>query len=128
MSEANKTQVGGNHYRAEIQHWDFILDNFGPGYLIGCATKYLARWRKKNGLEDLEKARHYTVKLLEAHRQGRAPAPTSLIPVKPADFATANDLTELETCAITALVGWADERGLMSAVELIDLLIEEASK
>ncbi len=34
-------------------------------YLLGCASKYLTRWRKKNGLEDLEKSRHYYVKAKE---------------------------------------------------------------
>ena len=63
-------QIGGDHYRAEIQHWDFITDN-GFSYLRGCATKYLARYRKKNGLEDLHKAEHYIEKLREGIRYGK---------------------------------------------------------
>ena len=66
MSIANQTQVGGDHYRSDgIQHWDLITDNYGPTYLLGCATKYLARHRKKNGKQDLEKAEHYLRKLSE---------------------------------------------------------------
>lgn len=34
-------------------------------YLIGTILKYLWRWKNKNGLEDLKKARWYLNKLIE---------------------------------------------------------------
>ena len=58
---ANNTQVGGNHYQREYQHWDFTTDLSMP-YLIGCATKYISRWQYKNGIEDLNKSLHYIKK------------------------------------------------------------------
>jgi len=61
---ANDNQVGGDHYKGEIQHWDWAVSE-NLGYLEGCITKYVARWRKKNGLQDLEKAQHYLTKLIE---------------------------------------------------------------
>jgi len=62
---ANDKQVGGDHYKTKtIQPWDAIV-NWELGFLDGCAVKYLARWRKKNGVEDLKKAAHYLEKLLE---------------------------------------------------------------
>lgn len=64
---ANNTQIGGKHYKSEYQHWDFVQD-MGLGYLIGCATKYVARHRKKNGKQDLEKAVHYINKHTETNR------------------------------------------------------------
>ena len=64
---ANDRQVGGDHYQSPIQHWDLITENLGPVYLIGCATKYVARNRFKNGKQDLEKALHFVEKLLESH-------------------------------------------------------------
>ena len=64
MSNANLTQIGGKHYKTQYEHWDFVL-MVGMGYLEGCTTKYVARHRKKNGLEDLEKALHYLDKLIE---------------------------------------------------------------
>ena len=77
-SERNKAanggsveQVGGDHYAAEYQHWDWVVDT-RLGYLEGNATKYLARWWNKNGPEDLLKAQSYVEKLLECCRQGRA--------------------------------------------------------
>ena len=62
---ANQMQVGGDHYRRnEYQHWDWVTDT-GLSYLHGCATKYVARWRSKNGEEDLRKAKHYIIKCQE---------------------------------------------------------------
>ena len=65
---ANDTQVAGNHYKQfQIEPWDAIVD-WGLGYLDGNAVKYLSRWRHKNGIEDLKKARHYIDKLLEVEQ------------------------------------------------------------
>lgn len=54
-------QEGGTHYASEYQHWDWVVD-VRMNYLFANATKYLTRWRKKNGLEDLKKARTYLLK------------------------------------------------------------------
>jgi hypothetical protein len=62
---ANDTQIGGQHYREnKIQVWDAVID-WGLEFLDGNAVKYLARWRKKGGITDLMKARHYIDKLIE---------------------------------------------------------------
>ncbi len=58
---ANNRQVGGDHYKGTYQHWDFVVET-QMHYLLGCATKYVTRHRKKNGKEDLEKAKHYIEK------------------------------------------------------------------
>ncbi len=63
-SQANETQVGGTHYKSSYEHWDFVNDA-GLGYFEGQITKYVARWRKKNGLQDLKKANHFLLKLQE---------------------------------------------------------------
>lgn len=64
---ANDTQVGGSHYKKKLgeQHWDRIWRLYGHGYFVGCATKYLERYKDKNGVEDLKKALHYVQKLIE---------------------------------------------------------------
>lgn len=65
MPTANEIQHGGNHYKKnQIQPWDYIEAN-GLGFLDGNAIKYLTRWKDKNGIEDLKKARHYVDKLIE---------------------------------------------------------------
>lgn len=69
MSNANSRQVGGSHYKKfVIEVWDFIARNNIP-YLEGNAIKYIARWREKGGLADLEKAEHYIQKLKELHNE-----------------------------------------------------------
>jgi hypothetical protein len=68
-SRANDTQVAGDHYKQfQIEPWDAIID-WGLGYLDGNAVKYLSRWRHKNGIEDLKKARHYIDKLIETEME-----------------------------------------------------------
>ena len=64
---ANNKQVGGSHYKAPIECWDYILAN-DIGYLEGTAIKYLTRWRKKNGIEDIQKAIHFLEKLVEVEK------------------------------------------------------------
>jgi hypothetical protein len=61
---ANERQIGGDHYKTKYEHWDLVIKT-GMGYLEGCATKYVSRWRKKGGVADLEKALHYVDKILE---------------------------------------------------------------
>lgn len=64
MSSANDRQVGGSHYRAPIQHWDYALAN-NMDYFQGQITKYVTRWKEKNGIMDLEKAQHFLEKYIE---------------------------------------------------------------
>lgn len=59
----NEKQVGGNHYKVGYQHWDLVAD-LRLGYFEGQVTKYITRWRKKNGIQDLEKAQHFLDKLI----------------------------------------------------------------
>lgn len=75
---ALQQQVGGGHYKQmAIQPVEFIHRN-GIGFCEGAAIKYLARWRNKNGIEDLRKARHFIDLLIEMEqtsaRQGRGRA------------------------------------------------------
>lgn len=61
-------QVGGSHYQHfKIQPVDYIADNQIP-YLEGNVIKYVSRWRNKNGVEDLEKAKHYLEILIEKEK------------------------------------------------------------
>lgn len=65
---ANEIQIGGDHYKSQaIQPWDFIVAN-NMGFLDGNVVKYVARYKQKNGLQDLEKARHYLDKLIEVEK------------------------------------------------------------
>lgn len=69
---ANARQHGGDHYQTSIQHWDYVVAN-RLDYFQGQITKYVTRWKKKNGVEDLHKARHFLDKYLEEVEAGRVP-------------------------------------------------------
>ena len=64
--KANDIQIGGEHYKIPIEPWDYIVAN-NIGYLEGNVIKYVSRYKSKNGLEDLKKARHYLDKLIEVN-------------------------------------------------------------
>ena len=64
MTALNK-QVAGNHYKdLPIQPVEYIYAN-ALGYFEGNVVKYVSRWRNKNGIADLEKAKHYIELLIE---------------------------------------------------------------
>jgi hypothetical protein len=83
--KANDRQIGGDHYKKAgktgEEHWDRQYRLFGPGYFVGCATKYIERYKDKNGKADLEKALHFIEKLIEVEY----PEPVSMgLPPPPA--------------------------------------------
>ena len=58
-------QVAGSHYKdLPIQPVEYIHAN-NLGYCEANVVKYVSRWRKKNGIADLEKAKHYIELLIE---------------------------------------------------------------
>lgn len=61
---ANDRQVGGSHYQAKHQHWDMVIEH-DLNYFEAQITKYVMRCRKKNGLQDLQKAMHFLEKYME---------------------------------------------------------------
>ncbi len=71
------TQVAGGHYKAlAIQPVEYIHKN-GIGFIEGSVIKYVSRWRGKNGVEDLKKARHFLDILIELE------SPTTSAPTVP---------------------------------------------
>jgi hypothetical protein len=68
---ANDVQVGGGHYKdTPYQHWDLVADN-DLDYFAGPIIKYTMRWKKKNGIQDLYKAKHFMDKYIELIKEGR---------------------------------------------------------
>ena len=52
-------QVGGSHYKSfHIQPYEFISKN-NLSFFQGCVVKYVCRYLKKGGIQDLEKIKHY---------------------------------------------------------------------
>lgn len=133
MASANDRQEGGSHYKAgSIQHWDLIAQN-RVGYLEGNATKYLTRWRKKNGVEDLKKALHYVDKLSELAGAGIVQNQSKFIDRdNPAYddlevFYAENNLESAEQLAVFWLLTWDCLQDIQHGRSIICNLIEKAS-
>lgn len=64
---ADFVQVGGSHYKKvppEFQHWNLVLVHRWD-YFQAQAIKYIMRYKEKNGIQDLKKARHFVDKMIE---------------------------------------------------------------
>ena len=62
------TQIGGDHYtKLAIQPMRYSMEN-GLDALQHTVIKYVTRFRDKNGVEDLEKAKHCIDMLIEFER------------------------------------------------------------
>jgi hypothetical protein len=153
MSSANETQVAGTHYRSAIQHWDFVAAR-GLGYFEGQVTKYLTRWRKKNGVQDLQKARHFLAKLLElsdhyaklrswqkqlqatynnvvvaSSAPGQMPKPPVGLPyITVEQFLDANDITDSDDrYAITMVAEWGGNVDILKhAFQVVSAMVDRA--
>jgi hypothetical protein len=69
-TRADDLQVSGNHYKdMAIQPWELmesvLTHEEFVGFLKGNVIKYAMRAGRKDGSDDLGKARHYMMKLAE---------------------------------------------------------------
>jgi hypothetical protein len=53
------------HYDKDVYEPLKIIDHYNLDFYEGNVLKYLLRWRKKNGVEDLKKAADYLNRLIE---------------------------------------------------------------
>jgi hypothetical protein len=53
-----------DHYNQGIEMWDYAMSH-NLDFMEGNVVKYVTRWRHKNGIEDLLKAKQYLDKLIE---------------------------------------------------------------
>lgn len=125
VETANDRQVGGSHYRSEMQHWD-LISLYGVGYLEGCATKYVMRWKKKGGVQDIEKSSHYIQKVMDNHRlhgiQAQAEVPRDVLD----QFCSLNRLPLLEERIVRLLCSWKNYGDLVDAQAAVKALLAEA--
>lgn len=70
MESTLTKQIDGTHYKdMGIQPWEIIQKN-NLDYFEGAALKYLLRWRKKDGVIDLDKIIHYIEHIKELAAKG----------------------------------------------------------
>jgi hypothetical protein len=133
--DPNATQVGGSHYQSTYQHWDLVADNNLP-YFPAQITRYTTRWQKKNGVQDIDKAIHYTEKLISLHTKvydslGNSWGPTIPIPTPRAAtgvgrFVAENKLGEIEYLIFQILFTYTAVTELSHVVDLLHQLREKA--
>jgi hypothetical protein len=122
---ANDEQIGGDHYKSSYEHWDLAV-KIPLSYLEGCTTKHVARWRKKNGMQDLQKAMHYLDKLIEVGNYSIQRNHPVAVDKEVQCFVEANDLTFLEHQYIFILCTYHNEKSLRSAQQILIKIMAEA--
>jgi len=65
MSSALNKQIKGSHYKNMAIQPAFFCYYNNINYIEGNIIKYICRYKKKNGLQDLLKAKHYLELLIE---------------------------------------------------------------
>ena len=70
MAALREPQDGPDYYdgKGGMQPFD-VIDAFSLDFYEGNVIKYLVRWRKKNGIEDLRKARTYLARIISRAEQ-----------------------------------------------------------
>lgn len=78
QARAKEISPGGDHYRqmGEVQPID-LIESAKLGFHEGAIIKYVARWRLKNGVQDLEKARWYIDRLIAQQAPYHQPSPAA---------------------------------------------------
>lgn len=122
-ADPNDTQVGGDHYKgAKFQPWDWELK--GLSGWMQAAVKYITRFEKKNGLQDLEKAVHYIDKTLFHFKRGEH---TNKCQCAPSDIKRYLDqnkvLREDAQWAIQYCIQWKTEHDLQETKKHVQSLI-----
>jgi hypothetical protein len=131
MKDALKRQVGGSHYQSSgVQHAQFCQANRIP-WCESSALKYLTRHRRKNGRQDLEKAKHYLEICCHEDYLVRNANPVGMYPknfmIPLATFLKDNAVPAAEAEIMKLIVSHQEVHGestLLNAIRKIDTLIK----
>ena len=61
----SEDKIKPSHYKSDNDVIKFCLDN-DMGFVEGNVLKYVRRWKEKNGVEDLLKAKEYLNRLIDS--------------------------------------------------------------
>lgn len=123
-------QIGGTHYLLKIQPIEYISKNklqFSQGNVI----KYISRYKSKNGIEDLKKAKHYIDFIVNYEYLGkviRFPAPSPDLVIMPHEYSNQNGFSFYQMHIIEKVTNHNRGGGLLAlrqAQKIIDILIFE---
>lgn len=87
MSAQESDPLSPLHYKCDseaYEHWNVLEQWMNTaeftGFLLGNASKYLRRWRSKNGVEDLQKAIVYINRCIQHIEVRESQPPTTRSP------------------------------------------------
>lgn len=113
-------QVGGDHYKAGLQHWD-IIEFADIAYLEATATKYIVRFdRKGTPKQDLLKAISYLERLLVSRVRARR---LMELPQLQA-FCEANNCDMIKSHLLTLILVQGQEADLREAIGMMFMMSE----
>lgn len=118
------------HYQSTYMHWDFAI-RIGLNYLEACTTKYVTRWRKKDGTKDLGKADHYLDKLMEVEVAGeniRVRRDNVAVDEELTRFSKANNLDPLESQYMFILCTYQNVQALKNAHQILKRITTKAQE
>lgn len=118
-------QIGGDHYQAELQHWD-VMEKYDVDYLLATGTKYLMRWRKKGvPVIDLGKAASYFEKAL-VNRPGQGAR--RLVPQHALDrMYEANDTHDEDAAVISQVLASGSHDDIKEAFKEVSRMLAEVA-
>ena len=97
-------QVGGDHYRKlGIQPIELIRD-INANFFQGNVIKYITRYKDKNGIKDLEKAKHYLELMRELKPQTDTKLSQEYLLEAVNNYSTGNNLGDFERDIILLII------------------------
>ena len=118
-------QVGGDHYRKlGIQPVELIRD-INANFFQGNVIKYVTRYKDKNGIKDLEKAKHYLELMRELKPQIDTKLSQEYLLEAVTNYSTGNNLGDFERDIILSIIYKDGEESIPD--ENIDIAISLVS-
>ena len=120
-------QVGGDHYRKlGIQPIELIRD-INANFFQGNVIKYVTRYKDKNGIKDLEKAKHYLELMRELHPDNNSSKITSYEIDSVNEYICVNNI-DTDAAKIIRIVSLCGDDKINEAIGFINNLINSYTK
>lgn len=120
-------QVGGDHYKKlGIQPIELIRD-INANFFQGNVIKYITRYKDKNSIKDLEKAKHYLELIEELHPANNNKKIASYEIDRVNEYIVANKI-DTDAAKIIRIVSLCGYDEIDKAIELVDNLINGYNK
>lgn len=129
MTDFLQIQIGGKHYKnLRIQPVEFIMRNDWD-FCAGCMLKHIVRHRAKDGLEDIQKAKHYAALRHQLWQEHTAPRAGPWQRISMDDFLKENDIGGLDSNALHTLEVWVLNQGIaLESLHHLNAILVEIEK